>query len=351
MELAGVVLPALLAAYQNGTQTDVKILMTRVSALLPPLSEMDQMRLSVILPILSTLLFEDISLEEDAFIPNITNLIEYFLTKGNRNIARIAASSCTFAIIAKHLKHGDIVKGKVMKEIIVPFLRNSLDRNGDSSSSEGLLEVQDAINAMALLGSACNNCVLDLSEIVDEVAKLLASIACDGLLHSQFFGMCDSSDLKGLSSGFDVISTYAANGLGSILSVESAPGLNPFWKQRILHKVYPFIHATTYSTHFDHGRLLCACHLVCSIPLSVFGEKRLSELTCMIIDGLKYITEHIEGKQNMDDTENNQELKAILLCSILKIISFSPKVVSAISKVSKTELFIVTKKCCAFLYD
>ena len=329
MEVAGVVLPALFPAYENGTQTDVEILMNRVSALLPPLSEMDQTRLSVILPVLFTLLFEDITLEEDTFIPNMTNLIEYFLTKGNRNVARIAASSCTFAIIVKHVKHGDIVREKVMKEIIIPFLQNSLERNGDYSSCEGLLEVQDAINAMALLGSAFNNCVLDLSEMTDEVAKILASITCKGLLYSSVFGMYDSSDLKGLGSGFEVISTSAANGLGSILSVESAPGSNPFWKQRILHKIYPFIHATTYSTHLDNGILLCACHLVCCIPLSVFGEKRLSELTSMIVDGLKHIITLFGNKQCLDNTEKNQELEIILLCSILKIINFSSKLVSA----------------------
>ncbi len=331
MELAAVALPSLFTAFENGSVDDISILISRVSQLLPPLSEMDQTRLCVILPVLAVLLSEDGLNVRDNDCDILPNLAEYLLTKDNRNIARIAACTCTFAIAAQHLQEENrTIREKVLNQTIMPFFFNKIKAIENSADNEELMGLQDVIYAIAIVGASSMYHVGELSGIIDEAAKFLTSIACDGIVHSSYFGIEDPWDFKGICNNFDIISVTAANGLGSILSMNHVSGVNPFWKQRILHKVYPLIDPKKTSSKLEYGRILCACHLVCCVPTSAFGEKKLSDLTTMILDGLKNSTNAKDGKDDYNQSII-QSVQTASLTSVLKIMNSNPKLVSAMN--------------------
>ncbi len=319
------VLPVLFKVYGNGPLADINSLTYPLSQMLPPLCEMDQTRLSVILPVLAISLSSGTSIDNDSCSTILPNLIDYLLVRDNRDVAKISAGVCTFDLLAQYIKDQSIIE-KVLSDTIVPFLLNQIDSIQNSPYAVEHVELLDAINIFTLIGCSSINHAGIKTGTIDEVAKFLATIACENVVDSSYFGIQNPYDLKAIFNDVDAISIVSANALGSILNIECTKAKNRFWKQRILHKVYPLIYPSAKIARMEYGRLLCACHLISCLPVSAFGENKLSNLTAMILDGLKsLINMEVIYPERLDVTRFLSELS---ITSILKIVNLAPKVVS-----------------------
>lgn len=298
-----------------------------MAEVLPPLSDWDNTRLCVILPVLSVLFASDHTFEEDALCPLVPSLVEYVLTREYHKSARASASSCIFSIVSKHLRdENKCTIDKIMSDKLCPLMISSLTKiSNDSSSFYGITELQDVMNLTALIGSAAICGGGSLSSVGNDIVRLLTLISCQDnaeIITGGFFRALNFGDI--CEKNKVTISMIASNAFGAILSVETG---NPFWKQRISHIVLPtLLSSSETSPNIKQGRLLCIGHLVCCVPLRALGEKRRLDLVSIIIDGLEIcVSFHLK---NLGDENIIQGLKQALLASLLRIIDDSPQLVS-----------------------
>ena len=89
-------------------------------------------------------------------------------------------------------------------------------------TSRGIDELQDAINMLALVGSAAACRGGSSSKVADEIAILLSRLASEGILKSDYFGIANPLDcVRRSSDNARKISITAGNALGSILNVKN----------------------------------------------------------------------------------------------------------------------------------
>lgn len=330
VELSFLVLPPLLASYYNATpQEKVKSILSFTAEVLPPLSDWDNTRLCICLPILSLILDSDDNFDETTLCPLLTSLIEYILTRENYDSARTAASSCIYSIISKHLRdENKSFIEKIFTDTLSPLVFSKLDTLNDEMSHEEIAELQDSINLMALIGSAAVCRGGSLSQMGNEVASFLTLVACQENVESAGsikVGFTSPLDFRDISHGNKIkISFIAGNAIGAMLSVENG---SPFWRQRISHVVIPSLLSSSEAmSSIEHGRLLCTCHLVCCVPVRALGEKRLLRLATVIINGLEACV--TLSRKNLYEGKVIQGLKQVLLTSLLKITDDAPQSVS-----------------------
>ncbi len=312
-------------AYDKCTPPDkVQALLSFTAQVLPPLSDWDNIKLCVVLPILSIILTSESTIGKKTSHFLATSLTEFVLTRYHHSTARIAAASCIFCIIVKQpQEESNCIDLKVLVDMISPLVTAKMKALEDQSL-EGIEELQDAINLLALIGSAAACRGSSSSKLANEVGLFLALLACEGTMQSSPLGIEDMIDCNLYSSDIDrKISVAASNALGSILNVKNG---NPFWRQRISHLVLPIVLSS--STSFPgprFGKLLCACHLVCCVSLPALGEKRIFGLTSLIVNGIEiFCINAASGRKDRFD----QSLKIMLVSSLLKIMSDSTQAVS-----------------------
>lgn len=214
-----------------------------------------------------------------------------------------------------------------MRDTVCPLIVRkieSLERN--QSHDEDMDELHDALNVTALIGSATACLGGSSSLIANEVARFLALIACDGTAHSVTLGIATPLDCK-INSCYNNtdIPIIAGNALGFMLGVQNG---SPFWRQRISHLILPIVlpQVSTPFSDIEHGRLLCACHLVCCVSLPALGEKRVVNLASLIINGLEKSVD--VSLSALTDRNAYRNLRTILIASLMKIMNDSPQAVS-----------------------
>jgi len=342
IQIAYSILHLLLPAYHGTPPSKVNNVVSLVSQVLPPLSEYDNTKLCVLLPIMSTILADKVILEKETLdsLRIITPyLIDYSIGKDHNNTVRSAACSCIFSIIAKQLKNDSTCPGlKLLKDIICPSIVRVLTVTEDRTPCKNHVEeLQDAINITAVIGSAAACRGRSSCKTADEVSRFLALLACESAVSSAMFGILETLECKWQSHsyvncGID-ITVIAANALGSMWNVESG---RPLWRQRIAHVVAPTI-LSSLTLNFERGRLLCACHLVSCVSISALGKERIGQLTSLIINGfeksldakIKKVESRIDGSHHI----STGNLDGIIIASLLKIISVSPESISSHLKI------------------
>jgi len=328
VQLAYSILPLLLMAYYKCTPHDkIEALLSFTTQVLPPLSEWDNTKLCVVLPILSIILAGESNLDMKSSRFLATSLVEFVLTRYHHHIARIAAGSCIFSILSKQPQDDPNPIGlEIMIDMVSPSIVTKL-KSFQDESSEGVDTLNDTINLLALIGSASACRGSSSSKLADDVAKSLAHLACEGTMHSPSLGIKDLIDCKRYPINIQKkVSVAAGNALGSVLNVKSG---NPFWRQRISHHVLPIVLSSPRSSKgATFGKLLCACHLICCISLPALGEKRMFDLTSLIVNGIEVWCTNVASSQNGDREPFDQDLRIMLMSSLLKIMNDSTQSVS-----------------------
>ena len=153
---------------------------------------------------------------------------------------------------------------------------------------------------------------------MDEIARFLAGLACDGVASSPVLGLT-------LDSTISQLSTISASALGAMLNVD---GGNPLWKQRMVHLVAPILlsrlnpRSEDKLTDFEYGRLMCACHIICSVSLKSLGVEKLENLVALIVDSFE---RHVcECCQKVSISSTPDTLETISLAAMLQLMDHSP---------------------------
>lgn len=154
---------------------------------------------------------------------------------------------------------------------------------------------------------------------MDEIARFLAVLACDGVATSPVLGLT-------LDSTISQSPIISASALGAMLNVE---GGNPLWKQRMVHLITPILLSRLNPTSEDilsdseYGRLICACHVICSVSLKSLGVEKLQNLVALIVDNFeRHVCECSQKESSSPET-----LDTIVLAAMLRLMHHSPLMV------------------------
>lgn len=327
----------MLQFYKKSVPEDkVNNIVSRVSQLLPPLSDWDGVELFILLPVLSVLLSSGARLSDNSkeILVNITiDLSEYALTRGNSFAARSAASSCLFSIISTCQSAGveDCCGLKLLRDKICPAIETGINSRANKDIDQNI-DLSDAFNLAALVGSAASCRGRTSSIVSDEVARFLALLACDGAAKSPALGILTPLDCIGETAckRDTKISLIAASALGSMFNIETN---NPFSKQRLSHAVSPIILSVQKQpsglSSIEYGCFMCASHVVCNVNLAAVDLERLSKMVSLIVIGIEISVEIICGKSDaIVEQKDVLSLATILIAAMLKIYEVVPSIVS-----------------------
>ncbi len=311
-------------------------MISRASQVLPPLSDWDVAELCTVLPILSVILSSDLILSEELnklLTCMISDLTQYALSDDNQASTRSAAASCVFSIIAKHQDNDSqrCLGLDVLKDIVCPTIVSNMERK----SQDELDELEDALNFLALVGSAASFRGRFSSVTGDEVARFLALISCEGAANAPTIGISTPLDCLGEtpSKQDTEISILAGTALGSMFNIK---GGSPFAKQRLAHLVLPIILSSQRQIiglpSTECGRLLCAAHIICNTSLAAISKERLADLMSTIVNGIEQSIEIIcDGDANpLVGVNTLTHLMTLMIGTLLKVYEFAPSAVSAL---------------------
>ena len=282
------------------------------------------------MPILSVALSSKVLMQEDTshILNNILrDLVDYALNGEVPGASRSAAASCVFSVIASYQdKDNECIGLTLLQNQIFPIIVGNIeaeDKDSDIGISDALF---DAMNFAAMIASAASQRGKKSSITADEVARFFVLVACEGAASAPVLGVrtpldCNSDNSK----------QAAATALGSILSVNG----NPFAKQRLAHMIIPIVltSSSIQSSGFlstDIGTLLCACHIICCVPVKAIGQEKLSGLVSAIVQGFEGVLQQMicvddnsSGKSAIVD-----QLISLLLTALLKVYNQSLSTVS-----------------------
>jgi len=325
------IVTALRRAYQRRIAAEqLKKLVLAVSKTLPPLTDPDTVKLSILLPMLSAALVssaskkDDLSLiEEEQSLSLAADLAEFSINAEFYARSRSYAMLCVQSLLSSYTaRDADKCPCLVLLEnLAMPSLRTACDCAiaGDKRSQKDAPSVGDCFSLLAVLGSAAARRGGISSKTADDVVTLLVGIACTrkGRLSSVTGDVVDTSGFvlkeNNIPSAEDG-SLLAASALGSILSTES--GTNLLWKQRLVHvaaqSMQDHIGPLSASAPQPIGVVACACYLVSTTKTQFVGKSVLNALALVIARGL-----------SMDSSCTNDVAK-LLLGALLKLLAVAP---------------------------
>ena len=159
IELTSSILSQLLPAYQRPIPMENQSrIIAFTGQLLPPLTDWDNAKLSVMLPLLSTVLFSNkINSTSDTTSLELMcpYLVDYSLDKDNDSPSRCAAASCVFSIVSHYdCDKKDCLGMSLSKNnVCSPLSAQIVDDNHKIVISDDV--VQDSLNFLALLVCIC----------------------------------------------------------------------------------------------------------------------------------------------------------------------------------------------------
>jgi len=303
-----------------------------VSQVLPPLSDWDGAELCTLLPILSVILSSKVVVQDDTSVTLtkiLSDLVGYALNEEALGASRSAAASCAFSIVASYqYKDNACIGLRLLHDHIFPTIVCGIQAEGITSDIKISDSLFDAINLAAMIASAASQRGTKSSITADEVATFFVLVACEGAARSPALGVTTTLDCNN-----DNIKRSAAMALGAILSVNGSP----FAKQRLAHMIIPIVLSSSQirSSRFssaDIGFLLCACHIVCCVPVKAIGQENLSGLVSAIVEGLEGVLQHTFSA---DDSSSSKpaivnQLISLLLAALLKVYNQSLSCVSEV---------------------
>ena len=351
IDLANSILPHFIPAYKKAAvpTSHLERFVSSVSKVLPPLSQKDNIRLSVTLPIIAAILGNpqmrskvdemDASLLKQ-LAEMASPIADYALCSEWDPKARSAASSCLFQILLYYQQDKTkCISSSVLKESISPSViaacnqesESMTDENEEANSHEA---IKTTFDLLAVVGSAAACRGGASSPTSDVVTRLLVDIACKNEAIIPFTEETvspreDSSDIRTAGQSLPAM---AASSFGMMLSVQNG---GPFWRQRMIHIALPLVldasKASSTSTVSavsgpPIGSLVAATHIVCCTPLVVIGEKRAQELINMIARGFVEFAnartlDSGDSSPSPKHFEGWNDLMTGLLASMLKLLS------------------------------
>jgi len=268
---ASKILPPLLPLYREKDCISIhlvrQLIIQYITPIVPPLSETEHAKLSIMLPILASILSsgvlanqnnvtKDFSNNEKNVLPPRTSLAtmalslcEYVLCDDNPKESRSAASSCVFSLVLYDCDDGnDVMKDdddeeephiplaqllwtKCISPVILDAINDMKEHaaaNIDSDDDSRLFT--DSISLAAVVGSAASCNGGPSAPVADKIISFFTELCCS-CYHDDNDGDVIMPDLitENTNRINSYISVLAGEAFGSLLAVE---GGGPFWKQR-----------------------------------------------------------------------------------------------------------------------
>jgi len=350
IDLANDILPHIIPAYKKVAvpTSHLDRFVSSVTKVLPPLSQKDNIRLSVMLPIVAAILGNTQMRTKvdnmDALLLNqleemASPIADYALCSEWDRKARSAASSCLFQILLYYQQDkAKCISSSVLKESISPSVADALDqdfgRMADENEKEKSSEaIKGSLEVLAVVGSAaaCRGGVSSVTS--DAVARFLVDVACknEATIPLTDQKISPREEMSGNRIAGRSLSASAASSFGMMLSVQNG---GPFWRQRMIQIALPLVldasKASSTSTVSavsgpPMGPLIAASHIVCCTPMVVIGEKGAQELINMIARGFV----EFANSRTLDDGDSSSppkhfkgwnDLMTGLLASMLKLL-------------------------------
>ena len=312
-----------------------------VGKVLPPLSDMDILKLSVMLPLLSVSL-ENAGLPTDdtyngSQIKELEELIycmigdfaDFTIGPEHDTSARVYAARCLHASIVRFTPHDTLEcpVHNLMKHKLLPAFRQ-----GTSSLKEKPIQPRqretatsiciDAINVIAMLCSAAAIRGGKSSTSSDRIIIFLTDLACKkksaGAFTDLGFEMVDLSifDTSPDRNESSRLAILVATLIGSILTTEYHG--NRLWRQRLVHIVTKRIlepDGSEVDIHNSVGTVTALCHVLCvSNITSVLSTTYQVTAGAIICKSLASSEMQVEGPSTIK----------LVLATILKMISTAP---------------------------
>jgi hypothetical protein len=310
--LADKILPCILDAYKsNIPEEKLLTVLSRISNVLPPLSDADEAELSVYLPVLgATLSSMDVLVTEemmDKLMGLTPDLVDFSMNSDHNSVARSAASSCVYFSLSRFQRNISECRGlMILHDKLCPQLVSKIQLWSQCLSPDCINEIQDLFGMMSLIGCAAAWRGGISATTADEISRFLVLVACRGAACAPALGINDPIDFMGEAST-DLITHMAhlaASALGTILNVKDG---SPFARQRLAHLILPIILSSSDDQHLMNsspGILLCAGHVVCCVPMSGITHDKLVELAKLLVSGLFKRTKSIsDGNRTVQTNE------------------------------------------------
>lgn len=321
--------------------------------ILPPLSELDEVKLYVAFPLLAGVLngqndvWKVVSSATVERLQSMTTyLAQFTISADHDSFSRSAAASCLFAILI----HGDGAidsSGENIKNLLHRVVYPAVTESVASlqQTFEGatgltvapdhacIANVEAALNFMALLGSAAACRGGRCSQTADEIAFCLVQVACNGASTAFAFKSPGIEAQKHpISDRASIAFILPAAAFGGMLSVKNG---GPFWRQRIIHKTLPILTKTLQEQATSRnppalGSLALVAHLLCSVSQTQLGESNLRQMIPTLIAGLVYFSKNLNVLVQYDTTTKGLDVLSTILAALTKILRISPEDVSVL---------------------
>jgi len=358
---AYLILPHLLHTYERTPAiSSCKTLIDSIGQVIPPLSEWDEVKLSVCLPLLASILncsdhvWSKLEASSIDGLKSMTPyLAQFCMSPDHKPYARSSASSCLFSTIF-HASNDEeqcdddeyAIVHQLLDNNVFPALEEAVESlKADVSdlacketsgfvSASSFSRVEDILNFMSVLGSAAECKGGPYARVGDAIAKFLVELTCTGMAKFSsnreaielisFTKDGKENPLMNLSAH---ISTLSASAFGNMLSVQNG---GPFWRQRITHKTLPTIlKALQEQSQSQYppalGTLAIICHMLCCLPVSVLGGSHVRQFVPTLVAGLVYYSKNTSVLVESEMLSSKASgLLSIVIASLAKMLSNSP---------------------------
>ena len=157
---------------------------------------------------------------------------------------------------------------------------------------------------------------------MDEIARFLAVIACDGVASSPVLGLTLDTSIN------PQLPILSASALGAMINVDNG---SPFWKQRMIHLITQILlsrlnpKSEKILSQSEYGRLLSACHIMCCLSFKSLGEETIHKLVALIIESFE---SHVcDCCCEKEPARTNNKVDSIIIAAMMRSMEFSPPMV------------------------
>ncbi|CAB9508742.1 MMS19 nucleotide excision repair protein homolog [Seminavis robusta] len=324
------IVSSLLPAYTTWVpKAEAMKLLSQVSNILPPLSDGDSIKLSILLPLLAAALengnLPQLSSNSAAFglaISTCSELAQYTLDSGYEPASRTAAASCLYSYIVNFSDRtqANCTAKQLLVEVVTPAL---IDASNELREPNPVVEgkVVDCLNLCSIVGSAAAAMGGKSVNTADELSKFFVLLACNKKAEAPF---SETSEIDFSKLGDESLSIMmtSAECFGSFL----CHGKSPIWTQRQSHKAMKLLEPTMKlaaerqtTTSCDVGFIAILCHIVCSGNIKCMSLSDRGHFVKLIVQSL------VSG---LFDSDNLKTVKKLVVASVMKLLHLYPGLLS-----------------------
>jgi hypothetical protein len=340
------IIPLLLPSYQSLVSAKhLERLVSLVSPCLPPLTQIDAVKVSLVLPFLATslqhsssgLVSSDLGIQIGQALEQIVAyLCDFTLDPEYDHEARSYAAACLQISISRFIpRNSNPCRVElILKQQIIPLISKSINRT--SGLSERLvyqceaeaLTLSELLSFLGVLASSAACCGGTSSKISNEIAVFLIDIACTKKSGAPFSSVpgfvLDVTVFDRANPAYsNDLAIEAASALGSVLSVTRR---STIWKQRLSYLSAKRLEDILSSNErISPGGVASACYIICSSNIKMLSRISREQLIAVVSYGL---SSKAATEEETSSVSNRLKIKKLVLAAVIKILCVAPELLA-----------------------